>query len=107
MREQVALRKAEIRQELSEGREMERSDVFSRLVLANESETEKLPVDDQELVWKMYQYLRSFLTCSLSRSEIHLCYYSLDMVGSQPLYSIELSESLIKPSYVQKLPDIL
>ena len=57
MRQQVALRRAEIRQELAEcaatGRDkadVGRSDVFSRLVLANESETEKLPLDDQELV---------------------------------------------------------
>lgn len=52
MKNQVRLRKAEIRKELVEngGEDIQRSDVFSRLVLANESETEKLPLDDQELV---------------------------------------------------------
>ena len=52
MKEQVKLRKADIRKELVEngGGDIERSDVFSRLVLANESEAEKLPLDEQELV---------------------------------------------------------
>ena len=52
MRQHVARRKAEIRQELidDDNHETTRNDVFSRLVLANESETEKLPLDDQELV---------------------------------------------------------
>lgn len=52
MKNQVRQRKAEIRKELTEngGDDFRRNDVFSRLVLANESETEKLPLDDQELV---------------------------------------------------------
>lgn len=52
MHSQVALRKEEIRQEINENGTLEirRNDVFSRLVLANESETEKLPLDDEELV---------------------------------------------------------
>ena len=52
MKEQVKLRKADIRKELVEngGGDIQRSDVFSRLVLANESEAEKLPLDEQELV---------------------------------------------------------
>ncbi|KAH8110759.1 cytochrome P450 [Phellopilus nigrolimitatus] len=59
IRTQVAQRKAEIRQELTDnGRtEIERSDVFSRLVLANESETEKLPLDDQELIGNVFVLL--------------------------------------------------
>ena len=54
MHSQVALRKEAIRQEINENGVLEsrRSDVFSRLVLANESETEKLPLDDEELVWE-------------------------------------------------------
>lgn len=51
MHKQVAVRKAEIRKELSEGiADAGRGDVFSRLVLANESEAQKLPLDDDELV---------------------------------------------------------
>ena len=52
MRHQVAVRKAEIRSEIAENgsEEISRNDVFSRLVLANESEAEKLPLDDQEMV---------------------------------------------------------
>lgn len=52
MRHQVAVRKAEIRREIVENgsEEISRDDVFSRLVLANESEAEKLPLDDQEMV---------------------------------------------------------
>jgi hypothetical protein len=69
MRQQVKQRKAEIRQELAECAEtgtdksdIGRSDVFSRLVLANESETEKLPLDDQELV------------CCLSSLRARICH---------------------------------
>ncbi len=52
MRHQVAVRKTEIRREIAENgsEEISRDDVFSRLVLANESEAEKLPLDDQEMV---------------------------------------------------------
>ena len=57
MRQQVSQRRSEIRQEISEKAatgedrgDIGRNDVFSRLVLANESETEKLPLDDEELV---------------------------------------------------------
>lgn len=54
MHTQVARRKSEIRQEIIDNgsSDSSRSDVFSRLVLANESEAEKLPLDDQELVGK-------------------------------------------------------
>ncbi|EJD08595.1 cytochrome P450 [Fomitiporia mediterranea MF3/22] len=59
MKNQVALRKQEIRQEMAEnGRlESERSDVFSRLVLANESEAEKLPLDEEELIGNVFVLL--------------------------------------------------
>jgi len=52
MRHHVASRKDEIRREIVENGmdNINRKDVFSRLVLANESETEKLPLDDGELV---------------------------------------------------------
>lgn len=58
MHEQVAARKAYIRKELSEGNtDVGKEDVFSRLVLANESESEKLPLDVDELVRFEYIYL--------------------------------------------------
>lgn len=58
MHEQVAARKAYIRKELSEGNtDVGKEDVFSRLVLANESESEKLPLDVDELVKFEYIYL--------------------------------------------------
>ena len=52
MRTQLEIRRKEIRQEINETgvSDTSRSDVFSRLVLANESDTEKLPLDAQELV---------------------------------------------------------
>lgn len=61
---QVALRRAEVRQELAGGnmvgpdgeKEVMKDDVFSRLVLANESEQEKLPMDDEELVGASFPY---------------------------------------------------
>ncbi|KAI5123187.1 hypothetical protein M0805_003954 [Coniferiporia weirii] len=59
MSTQVGRRKAEIRQEITESGSAEsgRSDVFSRLVLANESEAEKLPLDDQELIGNVFVLL--------------------------------------------------
>ncbi|KAL5531294.1 hypothetical protein ACEPAG_4171 [Sanghuangporus baumii] len=59
MHSQVALRKEEIRQEINENGTLDigRNDVFSRLVLANESETEKLPLDDEELIGNVFVLL--------------------------------------------------
>ena len=55
MQTQLDIRRKEIRQEINElgAGESSHSDVFSRLVLANESDTEKLPLDGQELVRSM------------------------------------------------------
>ena len=52
MQTQLSIRRKEIREEINElgAGESRRSDVFSRLVLANESDMEKLPLDAQELV---------------------------------------------------------
>ena len=49
---QHSIRRKENREEINElgAGESRRSDVFSRLVLANESDMEKLPLDAQELV---------------------------------------------------------
>ncbi|EJD08594.1 cytochrome P450 [Fomitiporia mediterranea MF3/22] len=59
MKNQVALRKQEIRQDIVDNGklESERSDVFSRLVLANESEAEKLPLDEEELIGNVFVLL--------------------------------------------------
>ncbi|TDL22841.1 cytochrome P450 [Rickenella mellea] len=59
MHSQVETRKAEIRQEIEMGEDGEggRSDVFSRLVRANEVSTEKLPLDNQELIGNVYAVL--------------------------------------------------
>lgn len=59
MRHQVAVRKTEIRREIAENgsEEISRDDVFSRLVLANESEAEKLPLDDQEMIGSTFVLL--------------------------------------------------
>ena len=60
MQSQLDIRRKEIRQEINElgAGESSRSDVFSRLVLANESDTEKLPLDGQELVSHIKRYFR-------------------------------------------------
>ena len=52
LREQIALRKKEIREEVALGRNFDggRKDVFSVLVRANEDINEKYPLDDNELV---------------------------------------------------------
>ena len=51
MKSQLELRKKEIRQEINEtGSTVDRNDVFSKLVLANENIAEKLPLDAEELV---------------------------------------------------------
>ena len=52
MKTQLEIRRKEIRQEINETgvSDTSRSDVFSRLVLANESAMEKFPLDAQELV---------------------------------------------------------
>ena len=52
MHAQVSRRKQEIRKEIIENgfADSAKNDVFSRLVLASESEGEKLLLDDQELV---------------------------------------------------------
>lgn len=53
MREQIALRRAAIRQEVAETGSFDATghdDIFSRLVLANESESEKTRLDDNEIV---------------------------------------------------------
>ena len=51
-RSQIALRKKEIKENLSLGRNFDsgRKDVFSFLVRANEDVEEKYPLDDKELV---------------------------------------------------------
>ena len=62
MKRQLESRRKEIRQEINETGvgESGRSDVFSRLVLANECDTEKLPLDSQELVrWISFGNLRA------------------------------------------------
>ena len=75
MKEQVKLRKADIRKELIEngGGDIQRSDVFSRLVLANESETEKLPLDEQELVCNYSLPVDSSLIAALSQDWKYFC----------------------------------
>ena len=50
MRTQVAERKSEIRAQLSDNISGQQNDAFSMLVKANEQETGKLRLDDQELV---------------------------------------------------------
>jgi hypothetical protein len=50
MQTQVAERKSEIRAQLSDGTSRQQNDAFSMLVKANEQETGKLRLDDQELV---------------------------------------------------------
>jgi hypothetical protein len=50
MRTQVAERKSEIRAQLSGNISGQQNDAFSMLVKANEQETGKLRLDDQELV---------------------------------------------------------
>ena len=74
MKSQVAARKAEIRKDLAEGNtDIERDDVFSRLVLANESMSEKLSLDDEELVCYALYSQETTLTLSTVRSEMFLC----------------------------------
>ena len=52
LRKQIALRKKEIKEDLSLGKNFDggRRDVFSFLVRANEDVEEKYPLDDDELV---------------------------------------------------------
>lgn len=60
MNTHLEIRKKEIRQEISETgvSESSRHDVFSRLVLANEFDTEKHPLDAEELVRTSYSQLQ-------------------------------------------------
>ncbi|PAV19758.1 cytochrome P450 [Pyrrhoderma noxium] len=59
MHAQVSRRKQEIRKEIIENgfADSAKNDVFSRLVLASESEGEKLPLDDQELIGNVFVVL--------------------------------------------------
>ena len=81
MKSQVAARKAEIRKDLAEGNtDIERDDVFSRLVLANESMSEKLSLDDEELVCCALLSQEVILSLSTVRSEMSSCCSLPDMV---------------------------
>lgn len=58
MREQVRIRRAEIRQDTE--RSKDRRDILSQLIYANEFDNEKYPLDDDELVRVMISIFRPF-----------------------------------------------